>query len=87
MLRHYDAVGVLVPAMVGRGADVPDRGALEWASHQGLAYDMSERAGAEHWASRLEIYFTDPSQEPDMDKWETQLAFKLAGPPGRTPTE
>ena len=51
---------------------------LEWASEQGLAFDMSERDGAEHWACRLEIYFTDSSQEPDMDKWETQLAFKLA---------
>jgi RNA polymerase sigma-70 factor, ECF subfamily len=51
----------------------------QWASEQGLAFDMSERDGAEHWACRLETYFTDPSQEPDMDKWETQLAFKLAG--------
>jgi len=52
---------------------------LEWASEQGLAFDMVERDGAEHWAGRLEIYLTDPSQEPDMDKWETQLAFKLSG--------
>jgi effector-binding domain-containing protein len=51
---------------------------LEWASEQGLAFDMAERGGAEHWAGRLETYLTDPSQEPDMDKWETQLAFKLA---------
>jgi len=27
---------------------------------------------------RLEIYLTDPSVEPDMSKWETQLAFRLA---------
>jgi effector-binding domain-containing protein len=53
-------------------------GLLEWASEQDLAFDMAERAGAEHWACRLEIYLTDPSQEPDMDKWETLLAFKLA---------
>jgi effector-binding domain-containing protein len=52
---------------------------LERASEQGLAFDMAERDGAEQWACRLEIYLTDPSQEPDMDKWETQLAFKLAG--------
>jgi effector-binding domain-containing protein len=50
-----------------------------WASEQGLAFDMSERDGAEHWACRLEMYLTDPRQEPDMDKWETHLAFKLAG--------
>ena len=51
---------------------------LEWASEQGLAFDMSERDGTGQWACRLEIYLTDPGQEPDMDKWETQLAFKLA---------
>ena len=28
--------------------------------------------------SRLEIYKTDPAEEPDMSKWETELAFKLA---------
>jgi len=26
-----------------------------------------------------QIYLTDPSEEPDMSKWQTQLAFKLAG--------
>jgi effector-binding domain-containing protein len=65
---------------VGHPAGLYDATArlLEWTSQQGLAFDMSEQAGAQHWAARLEIYFTDPSQEPDMDKWETQLAFKLA---------
>ena len=68
------------PIHVGHPSGLDDATArlLEWASEQGLAFDMSERDGAEHWACRLEIYFTDSSQEPDMDKWETQLAFKLA---------
>ena len=26
----------------------------------------------------VESYLTDPSQEPDMSKWVTQLAFRLA---------
>ena len=25
------------------------------------------------------IYESDPAQEPDMDKWVTELAFRLAG--------
>ena len=29
-------------------------------------------------AADRETYLTDPSQEPDMSKWVTQLAFKLA---------
>jgi hypothetical protein len=27
---------------------------------------------------RLELYKTDPAVEPDMNKWETELAFRLA---------
>jgi len=37
------------------------------------------RDGGERWGSRLEIYLTDPDREPDMSKWATQLAFRLAG--------
>jgi hypothetical protein len=29
--------------------------------------------------SRLEIRLTDPREEPDMSKWVTQLAFRMAG--------
>ena len=25
-----------------------------------------------------EIYLTDPGEQPDLSKWETQLAFRLA---------
>ena len=51
---------------------------LDWAAGQGLSWDMSPDEAGERWGSRLEIYLTDPSQEPDMSKWQTQLAFKLA---------
>ena len=51
---------------------------LDWAAGQGLAWDMSLGADGERWGSRLEIYLTDPRQEPDMSKWVTQLAFRLA---------
>ena len=39
--------------------------------------DMEEKADGDHFACRLEIYETDPAEEPDMDKWVTELAFKL----------
>jgi hypothetical protein len=43
------------------------------------AWDVSPGDnGEERWVSRLEFYLTDPSQEPDMNKWETQLAFRLS---------
>jgi effector-binding domain-containing protein len=51
---------------------------LDWAAAQGLTWDMSPGVNGERWACRLETYLTDPSQEPDMSKWVTQLAFKLA---------
>ncbi len=51
---------------------------LDWAAAQGLSWDMSPSADGERWGSRLEIYLTDPSEEPDMSKWVTQLAFRLA---------
>ena len=52
---------------------------LAWASREGLVFDVAGTDEGERWGSRLEIYFTDPAREPDMDKWETQLAFRLAG--------
>ena len=51
---------------------------LDWAAQQGLRWDMPPADGGERWGCRLEIYLTDPSQEPDMSKWQTQLAFRLA---------
>ncbi|HKR70676.1 MAG TPA: GyrI-like domain-containing protein [Streptosporangiaceae bacterium] len=54
------------------------RSLLAWASDQGLKWDMSPGDNGERWGSRLEFYLTDPSEEPDMNKWETQLAFRLA---------
>jgi hypothetical protein len=50
----------------------------DWASAQNLTWDMSPSGEGERWGSRLAIYLTDPCQEPDMTKWVTQLAFRLA---------
>jgi len=50
---------------------------LQWADSQGLEWDLSTAGDGEHWGCRLEIYLTDPRQQPDPAKWETQLAFRL----------
>jgi effector-binding domain-containing protein len=52
---------------------------LDWAAGEGLTWDMSLGENGERWGARLEIYLTDPSEEPDMGKWVTELAFRLAG--------
>ncbi|PJJ72556.1 GyrI-like small molecule binding protein [Diaminobutyricimonas aerilata] len=50
---------------------------LAWADERGLAFDRAESARGEEWACRLEIYETDPAEEPDLSRWETTLVFKL----------
>lgn len=52
---------------------------LAWARGRGLAWDMAETAQGERWGCRLESYKTDPRVQPDMAKWEVELAFRLAG--------
>jgi effector-binding domain-containing protein len=51
---------------------------LDWAKQQNLTFDVSQTEDGDRWAARLEIYETDPAIEPDMTKWTTQLAFRLA---------
>lgn len=51
---------------------------LSWAEERGLRWDMTAGEHGDVWGSRLEFYLTDPAEEPDMAKWVTQLAFRLA---------
>lgn len=59
--------------LAGAAADL-----LAWAERNGLAFDTTTTSEGERWACRLENYLTDPAEQPDMNKWETQLAFLLA---------
>ncbi|MFE7135714.1 GyrI-like domain-containing protein [Streptomyces sp. NPDC057638] len=51
-----------------------------WTERQGLTLDLtrSEPGGVERWGCRLESYLTDPREEPDPNRWETELALRLA---------
>lgn len=51
---------------------------LRWAEEQGLAWDMAPTDEGEKWGCRVEFYLADPAEQPDMSKWQTQLAFRLA---------
>jgi effector-binding domain-containing protein len=51
---------------------------LKWAKEHNLTWDVRQAPDGERWGARLEIYETDPVTEPDMSKWTTQLAFRLA---------
>lgn len=47
-----------------------------WAKEKGIAWDAEETAQGDHFAARLEIYETDPREEPDSEKWKTVLMVK-----------
>jgi effector-binding domain-containing protein len=51
---------------------------LEWGKQHDVTWDMAATDVGEVWGARLEIYETDPLIEPDMAKWQTTLAFRLA---------
>jgi len=50
---------------------------LQWAQEKGIAFDTWETGGGEAWRCRAEHYLTDPSQEPDPAKFETDVAFLI----------
>lgn len=51
---------------------------LNWVGEQGLKLDETKTKKGETFACRLEIYLTDPRAEPNPERWQTELAFKLA---------
>jgi effector-binding domain-containing protein len=51
---------------------------FNWATKNGIAWDMSKTGTSGRWGAFLEIYPTDPTKEPNPAKWQTELAFKLA---------
>ena len=51
---------------------------LAWAQERGLTWDMSPTDAGERWGCRVEFYLTNPAEQPDLTKWQTQLAFRLA---------
>jgi effector-binding domain-containing protein len=51
---------------------------LDWAKQHGIVWQTSRRGADDVWAARLEYYPTDPQEEPDTNKWETELAFLVA---------
>jgi effector-binding domain-containing protein len=49
------------------------RDLLDWAAERGLEWD----ADGNRWGCRLEEYLSDPAEVPDMNQWQTRLAFRL----------
>jgi effector-binding domain-containing protein len=51
---------------------------IEWAKDNGIAWDRWDDPKGDGFRSRIETFLTDPADEPDMAKWETEVAIKLA---------
>jgi effector-binding domain-containing protein len=68
-VRHVGAPDTLVAATAAL---------QEWAAANGLKWDMTPSPAGERWGCRVENYLSDPDDEPDMTKWVTELAFRLA---------
>lgn len=49
----------------------------DWLGKQGVQHPTSPQAGGEYGASLLEIYETDPDEEPNPANWVTEVAFRL----------
>lgn len=51
---------------------------LDWAEAHGLAWDVTRTEAGVKWGCRVEFYLTNPAEQPDASRWQTQLAFRLA---------
>lgn len=53
--------------------------ALEkWIAEQGLTEVKQVGNEKTQWGGRTEFYLVDPELEPDPEKWQTEIVFKLA---------
>lgn len=50
---------------------------LRWADEHAITFDTSDTAEGLAWRGRAEHYLTDPSQEPDPGRWETDVAYLI----------
>jgi effector-binding domain-containing protein len=51
---------------------------LAWAQEQGLTWDAHDDPEGTAWGCRMEVFLTNPMEQPDMSQWDTDLVFRLA---------
>ena len=57
---------------------------IQWGAREGLRWDSRPERNGEVFGARYESYLTDPAEEPDPSKWETQVLIRLSdAPPDR----
>jgi effector-binding domain-containing protein len=51
---------------------------IEWAGKNEVKWDRWDDPNGDANRSRVEYFLTDPAEEPDRKKWETEVAIKVA---------
>ena len=46
-----------------------------WASDQGVTFAVTREDDGDRWQARVEQYLTNPADEPDPSRWQTELAY------------
>lgn len=46
---------------------------MAWGKANGITWQTSDNGKV--WGANIEFYITDPAEEPDPQKWETEIAF------------
>lgn len=64
---HYDNLESVTAVVIG------------WAKQKGIEWDSTPGPDGESFVSRVEIYPNGPDDEPDPEKWETQIFIKIRG--------
>lgn len=52
---------------------------IGWARQKAIEWDSTAGAGGERFVSRFELYRNGPMDEPDPQKWETEIWIKTRG--------
>ena len=51
---------------------------LDWAVNNDIKWDRWDDEHGDAFRARVEYFLTDPAEEPDKKKWETEVAIRLA---------
>lgn len=51
---------------------------VDWAKEQGIEWDAWDAENGHAFRARYETFLTNPDEEPDQAKWETEVAIRLA---------
>jgi len=60
------------------GGITGNKALVEWARDNGIRWDRWDDPKGDAFRCRIETFLTDPAEQPDRKKWETEVAIKLS---------